>query len=452
MSDIEIIEAPQQDDQKSQRTKDGEPASKKKRVSRLIEKSSKMKGTETEFEEFVIDRTTTVQTKLTVEEVEKSEENGSSSQWRKRLECTLLGAEPSNNGGEEKKKNRFKKLCFNCDGEHTVYDCPQPKDRQRIAKKKRESADAVHHRQQIQNSGLTKQGDKAKTSYKPGELSKELRAALGLRKNDIPEHVYRMRRLGFIKGYPPGWLRKAIKSTGVLKFYTTDETAGEEAEEDVELDSSKIIWYPGFNGFGANLNDIESFKIPPKAVFFEGFQQELKDQSVARRKREKRISKWQKRKRASKSESSDVIIIETEEVEEEEMAKQCKTPGEEGKVVILMGNEDVPVEMGASMFHTLGTPVRHKLQDVVPLEAFAVGIQPFESREEETVNKGNFRKLMDNLKTLREQTITVSDAIESSSDVIIVKDTLSRKRRHNQANNKKRNRNSKAKQQRKSGG
>uniref|UniRef100_A0A8R1IJM9 Uncharacterized protein n=1 Tax=Caenorhabditis japonica TaxID=281687 RepID=A0A8R1IJM9_CAEJA len=250
----------------------------------------------------------------------------------------------------------------------------------------------------------------------------------------------------------------------MLKFYTTDETAGEEAEEDVELDSSKIIWYPGFNGFGANLNDIESFKIPPKAVFFEGFQQELKDQLVARRKREKRLSKWKKRKRASKSESSDVIIIETEEVEEEDMAKQCKTPGEEGKVVILLGNEgkgnegvakeseEVPVEMGASLFHTLGTPVRHKLQDVVPLEAFAVGIQPFESREEETVNRGNFRKLMDNLKTLREQKITASDAIESSSDVIIVKDTLSRKRRHNQANNKKRNRNSKAKKQRKSGG
>lgn len=43
---------------------------------------------------------------------------------------------------------------------------------------------------------------------RPGVISKELRDALGIGDNDIPEWIYRMRKLGFIDGYPPAYLKQ----------------------------------------------------------------------------------------------------------------------------------------------------------------------------------------------------------------------------------------------------
>lgn len=161
--------------------------------------------------------------------------------------------------------------CFNCDGEHNLRDCTQRKDFRRISRKKRESGDG---RQRVfyNDVGISKQREK---HFKPGVISDRLRAALGLRGNDIPEHIYRMRRLGLIDGYPPGWLRKyengkfmqfnivinfrSIKSTDQLKFF--DSTSKEDDEMSVkppELDTSKIVWYPGFNGEQSSLNDVRT--------------------------------------------------------------------------------------------------------------------------------------------------------------------------------------------------
>lgn len=42
--------------------------------------------------------------------------------------------------------------------------------------------------------------------FRTGEISDALREALGIGPNDIPEWIYRMRRKGFIDGYPPGYL------------------------------------------------------------------------------------------------------------------------------------------------------------------------------------------------------------------------------------------------------
>lgn len=48
-----------------------------------------------------------------------------------------------------------------------------------------------------------------------GELSKDLRNALGLRSKELPTHIYRMRMLG----YPPGWLEQAkVSGSGLTMF------------------------------------------------------------------------------------------------------------------------------------------------------------------------------------------------------------------------------------------
>lgn len=61
--------------------------------------------------------------------------------------------------------------------------------------------------------------------------------------------------------------------------------------------------------------------------------------------------------------------------------------------------------MGESVLETIGTPVfaNKKLAEIPSLEAFSVGIQPFEARDEEIQSKGTFRKLMNSLKLIREE-------------------------------------------------
>lgn len=49
----------------------------------------------------------------------------------------------------------------------------------------------------------------------PGEISSELRDALGLEDKELPSFTYMMR----LAGYPPGWLQEAVVShSGISMF------------------------------------------------------------------------------------------------------------------------------------------------------------------------------------------------------------------------------------------
>lgn len=52
-------------------------------------------------------------------------------------------------------------------------------------------------------------------------ISHSLREALGIRERDIPEWIFRMRKKGFIYGYPPAYLKRAVEKT-TLTFVTED--------------------------------------------------------------------------------------------------------------------------------------------------------------------------------------------------------------------------------------
>ena len=75
----------------------------------------------------------------------------------------------------------------------------------------------------------------------------------GLRENQIPSYIYRMRELG----YPPGWLKEAeVEHSNFALFLepgTTlpdvDDEDGEiaDAQEKLKYDFSKIQTWPGFN-------------------------------------------------------------------------------------------------------------------------------------------------------------------------------------------------------------
>ncbi|CAO4370447.1 unnamed protein product [Caenorhabditis nigoni] len=423
MSDIEILEDVEPTPAKHKLQNTRVQRKRKRTSSGLIEKCGTMKGTETEFEEFVIDRTVTQQRKLVLKDVENSEGTESVSNWRITLENTLLGTAHNTVAIKTPATIRFQKKCFNCDGGHILQDCPSPRDFRRISMKKRESADMNTPRRKsiVPNSvGLSKHKD---NSFKPGEMSETLRTALGLDINEIPVHVYRMRRLGLMHGYPSGWLRKAVKKTDVLKFYTADDTddSKDTSAAPPELDMSKIAWYPGFNEVDSNLVDHESFKIPPTDVFHSVFQEKLTEMFKKQRKAMKRSkSKDEKRqssrhtKFAENDEEDDVVIVENGEGETEQKKPKFRTPGEDGVVVVLEGSDRVGdidserlpkkhVEVGESLFSTIGIPVFEKLTTLAPLEAFAVGIQPFESGKEEVESKGIFHKLMKKLNEARTQ-------------------------------------------------
>lgn len=79
----------------------------------------------------------------------------------------------------------------------------------------------------------------------PGKISPGLREALGLRKNQVPPYIYKMRTVG----YPPGWLEEAKFVTSNLEMFDLDgkNVKNTSSRRVKGLDPSKVVDYPGFN-------------------------------------------------------------------------------------------------------------------------------------------------------------------------------------------------------------
>ncbi|KAJ6642374.1 Zinc finger CCHC domain-containing protein 8 like [Pseudolycoriella hygida] len=130
--------------------------------------------------------------------------------------------------------------CFNCEGDHSIRDCTKPKDIVKIRQ----------NRAKFSNSKVTYERYHVDAEQRfghlvAGELSKDLRDALGLRSKDLPMHIYRMRLLG----YPPGWLEHAKVSGSGLSLFDSEgkQTDVMEKDEEDKFDLKKIISFPGFN-------------------------------------------------------------------------------------------------------------------------------------------------------------------------------------------------------------
>ncbi|XP_023336104.1 zinc finger CCHC domain-containing protein 8 homolog [Eurytemora carolleeae] len=149
---------------------------------------------------------------------------------------------------EEPKKGGNK--CFNCLGDHMMFDCPNPRDQKEINKNKKEFAmkTAMFNKNRYHVDEPQKFGH-----LQPGLPSSKLREALRLRDDQVPEYIYRMRALG----YPPGWLLHAeINSSGIQLYHERGQKVEDPCNEDgevvdekdkVEFDIEKLIDWPGFN-------------------------------------------------------------------------------------------------------------------------------------------------------------------------------------------------------------
>ncbi|KAL7302986.1 hypothetical protein TKK_0004212 [Trichogramma kaykai] len=149
---------------------------------------------------------------------------------------------------EEVKKNNFtpKMSCFNCLGNHSMRDCDQPRNPAAINKNRKE-----HNLKK--GSGLRYHMDDEQKfgHFSAGEISSNLREALGIEESELPVHIYRMRQLG----YPPGWLEEArLQHSGLAVYSDGNVDHGSDEEGEIILpgdkdkyDIKKIIDFPGFN-------------------------------------------------------------------------------------------------------------------------------------------------------------------------------------------------------------
>lgn len=77
--------------------------------------------------------------------------------------------------------------CFNCKGNHNLRDCLLPRNYANINKNRKDFT------VKYMKSGVRYHlNEEQKFSHIiPGQLSQKLRAALGLKDNELPKHIYR---------------------------------------------------------------------------------------------------------------------------------------------------------------------------------------------------------------------------------------------------------------------
>lgn len=143
--------------------------------------------------------------------------------------------------------------CFNCDGNHTLRECPLPRDHKRINRSRNNMANKTSSRYHLTL-------DNKYSKFKPGRISDELKVALGLSRKSLPIHIYRMR----VCGYPVAWLKEAEIAASGLSMINTDQCAQKSKEGNalttIVYDLDKIIEYPGFNvGCGEDFVDVSIY-------------------------------------------------------------------------------------------------------------------------------------------------------------------------------------------------
>ncbi|KAM0877782.1 hypothetical protein ACQ4PT_035290 [Festuca glaucescens] len=165
------------------------------------------------------------------------------------LGSTPLG-DPSNT---ESKQDKDDSRCFNCGSySHALKDCPKPRDHVAIsnARKQHNSKRNLSNVSRGQNRYYQKTPGKF-DDLKAGVLGSETRECLGLRENDPPPWLHRMRELG----YPPGYLDEVEdedKPSGITIFGDGEAKAEHEGELPEQGEPSPplkrmTVEFPGIN-------------------------------------------------------------------------------------------------------------------------------------------------------------------------------------------------------------
>ncbi|KAH7701158.1 PSP family protein [Aphelenchoides avenae] len=275
--------------------------------------------------------------------------------------------------------------CFNCNGPHTLNDCPEPKDQRRISQNRA----ARYNRSQGRFHEDSNKG------FRPGYISDDLRDALGIR-----------------------------SVTELLNFIHADTEEGEVEDQSAmakNIEPEKIVLYPGFNApTPRNCKDMDpAYRIPHLEDFVQEQQRHL-DEMVAekRRLRELEEAKKSRKRRADQadsqkddsiSSSSSVQVIDDDEAPADSGVSMETASSSSSLSETTSPTKKVRKEGPVS----IGTPVLARRamigggdepEAVKPsLEAFAEGVVPFQAKEESSEHKGFFRKIMGMVKGLKKK-------------------------------------------------
>lgn len=105
--------------------------------------------------------------------------------------------------------------CWNCGGDHNMRDCKEARDPTAINRAKQSFM------QKNKTERYHLEAEQKFNHLVPGQLSDNLRQALGLRSRELPLFIYKMR----MYGYPQGWLEEAkVNHSGLSLFHTEVRT------------------------------------------------------------------------------------------------------------------------------------------------------------------------------------------------------------------------------------
>ncbi|XP_012277891.1 zinc finger CCHC domain-containing protein 8 homolog [Orussus abietinus] len=171
--------------------------------------------------------------------------------YGKKYDKTLQGSPMEPESEETVVRPKF--LCFNCMGEHNLRDCTQPRMQSNINKNRKEFNAKKGFKGNHRVMRYHVEEEQKYAHLAPGQLSSRLKKALGVTENELPRHIYRMRKLG----YPPGWLEEArLQHSGITLFSSDGSIVADPSAEPGEIlekedmdrfDVKKIHDFPGFN-------------------------------------------------------------------------------------------------------------------------------------------------------------------------------------------------------------
>jgi len=253
-------------------------------------------------------------------------------------------ADPSCKQIKPDAKKKQKPACWNCGHENcSVSQCRLPRNQARIQQNRKLFMEqSQQNKTQPKFTGASRyhlDPDIASkyNKFRPGTISDELREAMGLKSDQLPQYIYKMR----LFGYPPGWLHEAKQVESGVSIYgkggkatltTGDQLEdGELAEainsEKSEYDVNRIVEYPGFT-IPTPLGIIDEHavhKMPPIQ------QHQLKktlvtqsEEKIAAKKRKLEKAAEERKKEEAKSKKARIEIKEDGEDDESSEKSEIK--------------------------------------------------------------------------------------------------------------------------------
>ncbi|XP_055947060.1 zinc finger CCHC domain-containing protein 8-like [Argiope bruennichi] len=294
--------------------------------------------------------------------------------------------------------------CFNCLGDHHMKDCPEKINRSKIAANRKDIL--------MENSSRYHEEER-KNSIKPGTISSEVRKALGLKDNQLPPYIYKMR----VIGYPPGWMDDAKLETSGLSLYDeegkaiSDGESSEASEYEKKYDSKKFIEYPGFN-----------CPLPPnvkdewKSMGMVPIQAHQQLSEVLKAENTVNANNTNKRKNVNSAEEEEAKKVRNGTNDANVSFSQlppenCSTPKKQDSHSFNTSNgTSIQKSLGTSISQSPGTPILpqgNRFKKLPELDKFAQGITehlPFENLPDSV---GKYEKMRDVLSNVQKKLQTL---------------------------------------------